>query len=169
MPYLFRPIAIFSLVILSACTTYRDIPSNSPAEVVYAKMGKPTHECTIDTNTTRLIWSQQPRGQYVYSANLSRQTGTIDRVESVLNLAHFRQLDKGIWSAQDVQCTFGPPAEIGRTGLGEKNEVVWTYRYKEANYWNNVMYIYLGKDGQQVTHYHSGPDPDYERVFWLFY
>ncbi len=155
-------------VLLSACSTYRDIPSNSPVDAVYAKMGPPSYQCKTKDGVQRLIWTQQPNGQYAYATNVS-STGHIDKVVSILNEDYFRQLDKGTWTQQDVVCMFGPPAETGRIGWGEKNELIWTYRYKQSNYWNNLMYVYFGRYGEAVTHYHSGPDPRYERDrFFIF-
>ncbi len=154
-------------VLLSACSTYRDIPANSPEQLVLSKMGRPTHQCQLPDGSRRLIWSTQPSGQYAYGTTISKE-GIADKVSSLLTESHFRRLNEGTWTQQAVVCEFGPPAETERTGLGEKNEVVWTYRYKQANYWNNVMYVYFGRHGDQVTHYHSGPDPRYDVEFPFF-
>lgn len=154
-----------SLLALSACTTYRDIPPNSPLGLVENQLGSPNYRCTLPDGRQRLVWSQQPMGQYAYGANVN-QDGLIDKLQSLLTDAHFKRLNEGRWTPADVACEFGPPAEIDRTGLGEKNEVVWTYRYKQSNVWNSVMYVYFGRDGEAVTHYHSGPDPRYERWFY---
>ncbi|MDY3331176.1 MAG: hypothetical protein SOX43_04360 [Pelistega sp.] len=155
-------------LLLAACSTYRNIPANSPEQFVLAKMGTPTYQCQMPDGSHRLIWSTQPSGQYAYATTVSAD-GIADKVSSVLNEEHFRRLNTGTWTQQDVVCAFGPPAETGRIGLGEKNEVVWTYRYKQANYWNNLMYVYFGRHGDKVTHYHSGPDPRYERdhYWWM--
>ncbi|NOL50234.1 hypothetical protein [Pelistega europaea] len=157
-----------AVLAISGCTSYRDIPANSSEQVVLNKMGTPTASCTKSDGSKRLIWSTQPNGQYAYGANVSKN-GVIDKVTSLLSDANFKKLNQGIWTPEDVRCEFGPPAETGRIGLGEKNEVVWTYRYKEINVWNNLMYIYFGRDGSQVTHYHSGPDPRYDTDnAWFF-
>lgn len=158
---------VFLAMLLTACSTYRDIPANSPEQFVLSKMGRPTHQCQLPDGSRRLIWSTQPRGQYAYGTTISKE-GIADKVDSLLTESHFRQLNTGTWTQQAVVCEFGPPAETGRIGLGEKNEVVWTYHYKQANYWNNVMYVYFGRDGEQVTHYHSAPDPRYDVEFPFF-
>lgn len=163
---------IFSLslvaLVITGCASYRDIPANSSEQVVLQKMGNPTSICTRADGSKRLIWSTQPNGQYAYGTTVSKE-GIADKVSSLLSEANFKKLNTGTWTQQDVRCEFGPPAEIGRIGLGEKNEVVWTYRYKELNVWNNLMYVYFGRDGHQVTHYHSGPDPRYDSELpWAF-
>lgn len=160
-------ISLIALVI-TGCSSYRDIPANSSEQLVLQKMGTPTATCSRPDGSRRLIWSTQPNGQYAYGSNISKD-GVADKVSSLLTEANFKKLDTGTWTPQDVQCEFGPPAEIGRVGLGEKNEVVWTYRYRELNVWNNLMFVYFGKDGSKVTHYHSGPDPRYDPdTPWLF-
>lgn len=149
---------------LGACATYRDVPPNSPKAVVLETMGSPNFTCPMADGGTRAIWTRQPNGQYAYGTRFN-SAGIADRVESILTDENFRKLDKGVWTPQDVTCEFGPPAKITRVGLGEKNEVVWEYRYKQANAWNSLMYVYLGRDGQQVTHHHPGPDPAYDYEF----
>ena len=151
-----------SLLALSACTTYRDIPPNSPLGLVENQLGSPNYRCTLPDGRQRLVWSQQPLGQYAYGTNVNKD-GHIDNVQSLLTDSHFRRLNEGRWTQNDVACEFGPPAEIDRVGLGEKNEVVWTYRYRQSNAWNSLMFVYFGRDGEAVTHYHSGPDLRYER------
>lgn len=151
---------------LSACATYRDIAPNSPVQEVIARMGKPTLSCLSKSGSERLIWSYQPHGQYAYGANVF-PAGIVERVDSVLTDSYFRRLDTGNWSRQDVICEFGPPAETERLGLGEKNALIWSYRYKQGNAWNSLMHVYFGGDGSQVTRYHPGPDPLYEVEEWF--
>ncbi|MDY0272605.1 MAG: hypothetical protein RBR37_08830 [Advenella sp.] len=164
-PKRLTPVLLTGLLLtLSACSTYRDIPPNSPISQVENQLGTPNYRCTLPDGRQRLVWSQQPQGQYAYGANVNQQ-GNIDKVQSLLTDSHFRRLNEGHWTQSDVACEFGPPAEIDRVGLGEKNEVVWTYRYKQSNAWNSLMFVYFGRNGDAVTHYHSGPDLRYERWF----
>lgn len=153
-------------VSLAACATYRDIAPNSPVQEVIARMGQPSLVCPTPDGGERLVWSYQPYGQHGYAANVGKN-GLVDRVESVLTDSSFRRLDTGTWSQQDVVCAFGPPAETERLGLGEKNALVWSYRYKQGNAWNSLMHVYFGGDGSKVTRYHSGPDPLYEVDDWF--
>lgn len=168
IPSILKPIICISVLALSACTSYRDIPANTPEPTVLQHMGQPNYSCEKADGTRRLIWTTQPNGQYAYATNISKD-GFADKVVSILNNENFHKLDHGEWTQHDVVCEFGPPAEIGRIGLGEKNEVVWTYRYKQINHWNNLMYIYFGRNGDKVTHYHSAPDPRYDPDNFLFF
>ena len=65
-------------------------------------------------------------------------------------------------TAQQVQCEFGPPADISGVGLPSVRETVWAYRYKQSGVWNSPMYVYMGRDGNLVTRFHPGPDPIYD-------
>lgn len=156
------------LVTLSACTSYRDVPANAPAIEALRIMGQANHSCDRPDGGQRLVWSYQPMGQYVYGADVGPDGHLIGSVYSVLTPKNFRKLDSGRWSAQDVLCEFGPPAEIETLGLGEKREQIWSYRFKEANHWNQLLHIYMGRDGQQVTRWHTGPDPMFERDCFFF-
>ncbi|WP_028357783.1 hypothetical protein [Brackiella oedipodis] len=160
---LIKLLPIAAVVSLGACSTYLDVPPNSPLSEVERIMGKPRYSCPLPDNKTKLIWNNQPMGQYGYAAVMDQQ-GLVDRVYSSLRDDNIRRLGSGVWSKQRVWCEFGPPQDIERVGLGEKNEVVWSYRYKQANVWNSKLYIFMGKDGEQVTHYYSGPDPAWD---WL--
>lgn len=165
--FLSKPVLLGSVALLSlsACSTYRDIPPNSPLTQVEQVMGTPNYRCTLANGRQRLIWSQQPLGQYAYGANLD-QNGNIDKVQSLLTDTHFKKLDNDRWTQNDVACEFGPPADIEQMGLGTKNSLIWSYRYKQSGAWNSLMYVYFGPNGDAVTHYHPGPDPLYERWEW---
>ncbi|NLB30973.1 MAG: hypothetical protein GX822_04845, partial [Alcaligenaceae bacterium] len=52
-------------------------------------------------------------------------------------------------------------------GLGEKREQVWSYRYREANIWDRFLFIYMGRDGQRVTRWSTGPDLRFDGC-WFF-
>ena len=165
---LFRSTLLATLIAsLTACASYRDIAPNSPVSEATQIMGQPTHVCSRDDGGQRLVWSTQPMGQYVYGANVGSSGNLIGSVYSVLTDKNFRKLDSDNWSAHDVLCEFGPPAETEVLGLGEKREQIWSYRYKQNNHWNQLLHIYMGRDGQQATRWHTGPDPLYEREYFF--
>lgn len=164
-----RPALLVGLVAsLTACASYRDVPANAPAIEALRIMGQANHSCARADGGQRLVWSQQPMGQYVYGADVGPDGHLIDSVYSVLTPKNFRKLDSGRWTAEDVLCEFGKPAEVQTLGLGEKREQVWSYRYKESNHWNKLLHIYMGRDGQQVTRWHTGPDPMFEQDCFFY-
>lgn len=153
---------------LTACATYRDVAPNAPLAEATRIMGQPNYSCDRDDGGKHLVWSYQPMGQYIYGADVGADGRLIGSVYSAMTEQNFKRLDTGVWSRQDVLCEFGVPAETETLGLGEKREEIWSYRFKQNNHWHRLLHIYLGRDGQQVTRWHTGPDPLYEDncFFW---
>ncbi|MYN13614.1 hypothetical protein GSY71_10765 [Pusillimonas sp. TS35] len=150
------------LGLLAACANMSQTPPGSPLSVVEAKWGKPGFSCPGPNGTQRVIWSQQPLGQYAWGANVNA-SGNIDRIEPLLTDRHFEKLRTGTWTRDQVRCEFGPPADISTVGLPSNTQLVWSYRYLQSGVWNSLMYVYFGTDGERVTSFHPGPDPMYEQ------
>jgi len=150
------------LAALSACTTMvQDVPPGTPLATVQAGYGQPNFGCTRPDGTRRVIWTQQPLGQYAWGSDLTAD-GRVVRMEAILTDEHFARLKEGSWTAEQVQCEFGPPASVREVGLPSVREVVWAYRYRQDQVWNSLMYVYLGRNGDRVTRFHPGPDPMYD-------
>ncbi len=143
---------------LAGCAQLQSVPPGTSVAEVEQKFGKPTITCPNADGTQRMIWSQQPMGQYAFGSFISKD-GTIVAMKQLLTDAHFDMLAQGKWTDEQVLCEFGPPAE--KVGVGKDKEIVWSYRYKQSGTWNSLMYVFLGADGKQVTHFHPGPDPWY--------
>lgn len=155
-------------LVLGACANMADIPAGTSLAEVTAQFGQPNFSCTHRNGQQRVIWTMQPMGQYAWGANIDN-AGNTDQVTSLLTNPNFRKLDQGRWTQEDVHCEFGPPAEIGSVGLPSSSQDVWSYRYKESGAWNSLMHIYFDHYTGEVTRYHSGPDPMYDRENFLFY
>lgn len=154
--------------LMAGCATVEQrIPPGSPLAAAQAELGQPNFTCT-QNGKQRVIWTQQPMGQYAWGANVGTD-GKIDRITSLLTTENFRQLGEGSWSAERVRCEFGPPARIEEVGLPSVREVVWSYRFKENQAWDSLMYVYMGRNGDRVTHFHPGPDPMYDRDNFSFW
>ncbi|HEY9572461.1 MAG TPA: hypothetical protein VIR76_05000 [Pusillimonas sp.] len=156
------------LTLLAACANMANTPPGTPLAQVEAQFGRPNFSCPAENGGQRLIWSQQPNGQYAWGTNVD-SAGNTDRIQPVLTDEHFQLLASGVWTPERVRCEFGPPAEISAVGLPSSRQIVWSYRYRQASVWNSLMYVYFGKDGEKVTRFHPGPDPRYERdSMWFF-
>lgn len=143
------------------------LPANTPLDSIVREYGKPTQTCTTDSGQQRVLWTQQPFGQYAWGANITPD-GRAERVELVLSNEHFERLREGVWTPERVLCEFGPPAKIDKVGLPSSRQIVWNYRYRENGVWNSLMYVYFGTDGKKVTHFNPGPDPLFSRDgFWF--
>jgi len=147
---------------LAGCANIAATPPDTPLAQVTAQFGTPTLQCTDRDGHDRVIWSQQPFGQYAWGATVDAQ-GRVQQIEPVLTDAHFEVLKKGVWTAEQVQCEFGPPAIVDTAGLPNVRQIVWSYRYKQDHVWNSLMYVFMGPNGDQVTKFHPGPDPMYDQ------
>lgn len=146
---------------LSACATLNDVAQGTPLTQITARFGQPDSSCPLPGGGQRVIWTQQPLGQYAWAANVNAE-GLADRVQPALTDEHFKVLAQGEWTPERLRCEFGRPAEIREVGLPSVREKVWAYRYRQDGAWNSLMYVYMGADGQHMTRFHPGPDPMYE-------
>lgn len=163
-----RAMALLGPLLLSACANMADTPPGSPLADVQAQFGAPNYSCTTDSGQQRVIWSMQPYGQYAWGAHVD-SAGNVDEVVPVLTDAHFNKLSTGRWTADQVLCEYGPPAEREAVGLPSRRQEVWSYRYKQSSVWNSLMYVYFDPNTGVVTRHHPGPDPMYERDRFWFY
>lgn len=147
---------------LGGCANIAATPPGTPLSQVTARFGAPTLKCVDRQGRNRVVWSRQPLGQYAWGATVDAQ-GRVQGVEPILTDAHFQALKQGEWTADQVRCEFGPPAIIDTAGLPNVRQIVWSYRYKQDHVWNSLMYVFMGPDGRQVTKFHPGPDPMYDR------
>lgn len=154
-------------LLLGACASMQDIPAGTPISEIQARHGSPTIECTLPDGKTNMIWSTQPMGQYAWSTQVAPD-GSSSGVSQILTDAAFRQVEVGSWTTEQLQCTFGPPAEVDAVGLPSVRQTVWSYRYKQSGVWNSLMHIYVSPDGV-VQRMHPGPDPLYEAPEWPFF
>lgn len=161
-------VVLSSIIILSACANITDMPAGSSLAQVTTEFGNPNHVCSYDNGNSRVVWSQQPLGQYAYGANVDAD-GNIDEIIPIFTNANFNQLSQGKWDAERVECEFGKPAEKGTVGLPSVRQTVWSYRYKESGAWNSLMHIYFDRETGLVTKHHPGPDPMYERERFIFF
>lgn len=155
-------------VLMAACTSMSDLPPGTPLHQIEAQYGQPNFSCPGPNGGQRLIWSQQPMGQYAWGTNVDAN-GNTDRVVSLLTDTHFSLLNSGTWTPERVRCQFGPPAEVSKVGLPSSTSVVWSYRYRQSGAWNSLMHIYFDPATDTVTRFHAGPDPRYERDSFWFY
>lgn len=160
---------VLSCLMLTGCADIAQTPPDTPLARIETQFGAPTLQCTDRNGRQRVIWSQQPVGQYAWGGNLDTQ-GRVQAVVPILTDEHFEVLRQGTWTPEQVRCEFGPPAIIDTVGLPSVRQLVWSYRYRQDHVWNSLMYVYFGHDGSHVTHFNPGPDPMYEhdRMFGEF-
>ncbi|OWT73445.1 MULTISPECIES: hypothetical protein [unclassified Achromobacter] len=158
---LLRAGAITLLAALAGCANPDSAKPGTLLSDMEKQYGTPDSQCPAPGGGQRVVWSQQPEGSYAWGADIDAN-GRVVRVGQVLRTDFFSSIQPG-WTPDQVRCVFGPPAKVRTAGLGDMNEIVWTYRYVEAQHWHMNFYVYMGAQGNAVTHYHSGPDDRYQR------
>src|SRR5690625_4439662 len=91
---------------LGACANMADIPPGTSLAEITAQFGEPNYACTNRNGQQRVIWTTQPMGQYAWGANID-SAGNADQVTPLLTTQHFRKLDEGTWTQEQVHCEFG--------------------------------------------------------------
>lgn len=150
-------LAVASIALLAGCANFQSVKPGMSVTEAIQKLGKPSTTCTLEDGTQRLIWTMQPYGQYAWGTNTTKQ-GTVVEMKQLLTDAHFQVLANGKWTAQQVLCEFGEPAN--KYGIAKGDEIVWAYRYKQEDVWAAMMYVYMGPQGNLVNRFHPAPDPD---------
>lgn len=163
----FKMAILPALLAMAGCANITTTQPGTPLVEVEAKFGKPTISCPLSNGGQRVVWSSQPMGQYAWGTRTTPD-GRVGKIDQILTDEHFRMLDQGTWTAEQVLCEFGPPADKGMVGMSSVAQMVWSYRYRQESVFNSLMYVYLGKDGKQVTRHHPGPDPlfDPDKGYW---
>ena len=141
--------------LVSGCNTIGSVAPGTPVADVIKVHGKPDSTCKNTDGTEHLVWTGQPYGQFAWGTNTTKD-GKIIKIEQILTDTQFEILAIG-WTAKQVECQFGPPANM--YGIAKGNEIVWAYRYKQYDVWPAMMYVYMGPKGDRVTRFHPAPDP----------
>jgi len=146
-------------LLLAACATRPAPLPGETADVVEAKLGKPTSIYSDGTGAARsLEYATGPMGQYTWMARLGSD-GRLTAYEQVLTGEKFATLKVDQATKEQVLRTIGRPAERSRVAM--QNYEVWSYRYKEAGVWNSMMHVHFDEQGV-VRQMMNGPDPMYE-------
>jgi hypothetical protein len=136
-------LALAALVVqLAGCALpAREAPGALRADVV-ARLGAPTASFPLPGGE-RLLYSELPAGFAAYNLDFDA-SGRLVRNEQVLTQARFENLPMGVWTAADVQRTFGPPLRVERVARFEGD--IWTYRFRQ-NSDPRLAHVHLDPDG----------------------
>lgn len=152
--------ACFSVFLLAGCAQVSSVKPGTPIAEVLKQYGRPAVSCPARDGGKRMVWTQQPQGETAYALHVTPQ-GLVDAPQQVLTENSFSVLGNGeVWTRERVHCQFGPPANITRDSWGDDHQWIWGYRYMRGQGDAEMMYVYLGNDGAQVTKYRSLPDPE---------
>jgi len=152
--------ACVSVLFLVGCAQVSSVKPGTPIAEVLQQYGRPAVSCPARDGGKRMVWTQQPQGETAYALHVTKQ-GLVDAPQQVLTDSSFSVLGNGeVWTRERVHCQFGPPANITRDAWGDDHQWIWGYRYMRDEGDAQMMYVYLGNDGAQVTKYRSLPDQE---------
>ncbi|KRD46224.1 MULTISPECIES: hypothetical protein [Acidovorax] len=136
-------LALLALVVqLAGCALpAREEPGALRAEVV-ARLGPPTATVPLPSGE-RLLYSELPAGFAAYNLDFDA-SGRLVRNEQVLTQTRFENIPVGVWTAADVQRTFGPPLRVERVARFEGD--IWTYRFRQ-NSDPRLAHVHLDPQG----------------------
>lgn len=135
--------AAMGALVLAACAVPEWQKLGTPATQIAQDMGPPHVQVRLPDGGERWVYSRQPAGQQVYHMVLDRQQ-RLQRVEQVLQVAHFQQLRTGQDRRQDVFNYFGKPALLERVANFKGD--IWTYRISE-NSMDRLAHVFIDPQG----------------------
>lgn len=128
---------------LAGCAMPERVPLGSTRAEVEQRLGAPTGQYSL-ADGTRLQYSGQPAGQWVYNIDLDAQ-GRVRGVTQELEESRLRsRIEVDRWSREQVQQHLGLPARVERTARFDG--VVWTYRFDHVGS-PRRLHVYLDPAG----------------------
>jgi hypothetical protein len=152
---LHRLIPAVLAIFLAACASPESLKPGTPIAEARATLGSPTNEVWLPDGGSRLQYSGQPNGQWVWNADFDAQ-GRLRGVEQVLTDEAFLRVRAGKDTQADVLRDFGAPAEVFHYRL--VNETAFMYRYYTHGQFHAAMFIYFDPAGV-VKRTETGMDP----------
>jgi len=76
----------------------------------------------------------------------------------VLTKTAFEQFDQGQWTAGDVRCALGPPAEM-KVFPDNTEQVVWEYHFLTGDQEYDMLYVTFDRATNNMVGYSTSLDP----------
>ncbi|WP_319243551.1 hypothetical protein [uncultured Propionivibrio sp.] len=159
-------LAAVCLAGLSACSFHslgNLKPGTSSVSDVLATFGPPAMRWVNTDGSMQLAYPGGPAGFTTHMVFVAPD-GVIERVEQVLDQAHFSQIESGKSSQEDVLRLLGPSFPAWTVYFEARDELVWEWRYCDA-WWKAAKFdvLFDGTTGLVRSTY-SLPDLDGRRI-----
>ncbi|UOD51005.1 hypothetical protein [Orrella daihaiensis] len=158
IPYLPISTAVAALT-LAGCASVADLKPGTPYNEALKLYGKPSVTCSEPNGTHRVVWTQQPSGEFAWAVVFDKNENAIS-VTQVLTKESFNVLNQGQWNTQSIRCQFGQPAMV-RTFADRPNHMVWEYRFYGQSEEYDMLFVTFDRSTNQMVGYTTGPDPEY--------
>ena len=133
----FSRLAILGVaVLLSACAGGRSLkPGVATLPEIIAAMGKPEMRWKDTDGQEQLAFTHGPRGIQTYMVYVGAD-GRLQRIEAVLDNAHFARIEIGKSNKEDVLRLLGPSYPVWTTYYKGFDQVLWEWNF--CNHMNEV-------------------------------
>jgi hypothetical protein len=125
-----RGLVAISVLLLSACAGFSGSnlqPGVSTMAEVMASMGEPAMVWKNPDGSAQLAYPRGPAGTQTFMAFVGPD-GKLQRIESVLNTAHFALIQEGM-SKDDVLRVLGPPGAPWTQFFSRTNTLAWSWLF----------------------------------------
>lgn len=125
----------------AACAVLAPAPLQqgvSNREEVLAALGEPALRWQDPDGREQLAYPHGPAGTETFMAFLAPD-GRLEKLEKVLNIAHFARIEPGRSDRAAVLRLLGPALASGTSYFARRNELVWEWRYCDE--WNGQAFF----------------------------
>jgi len=130
-----------SALVLSACVGYSGSnlkPGVATLPEVIASMGEPALRWKDPDGREQLAYPRGPAGTQTFMA-LVAPDGRLERIEGVLDMAHFARIESGKSDQAAVLRVLGPSQPQWTVYFKARDELVWEWRFCDA--WNQLAFF----------------------------
>lgn len=136
-----RLIAAGVLLLLAACAGYGGSnlrPGESTLADVIASMGVPAMRWKDPDGREQLAYPRGPEGTQTFMAFIGPD-GRLERIEKVLDMAHFARIQNGKSDMAGVLRLLGPVSPNNVAYFKARDELVWSWLFCDA--WSQQAYF----------------------------
>jgi hypothetical protein len=133
-----RLVAVGAMTALSACAGYDGgnlRPGAAKGLQVQAAMGEPAMRWLTDEGAEQLAYPRGPAGTQTFMVFIGAD-GVLQRIEGVLDGAHFSRIEPGKSDQAAVLRLLGPPQPQWTAYFESRDELVWEWRFCDE--WNKL-------------------------------
>jgi hypothetical protein len=138
--------ALVLVSLVAACASYDGrglVPGQSTTVQVEALMGRPAERLSTSAGETVWFYPHAPAGRDTFAVRM-RADGVLIAVEQRLTKENVARVVPGRTTTQELRELFGPPWQIWRNGLKERD--VWDYPMLVDNRMMN-FFVQFSDDG----------------------
>jgi hypothetical protein len=142
-----RLAVIGAAVLVSACASYGGrglVPGVATLPEVVATMGEPAMIWMDDDGRQQLAYPRGPQGMQTFMAFIDAQ-GRLERIEGVLDTAHFARIEPGKSDQAAILRLLGPSQPHWTVYFERRDELVWEWRICDD--WGKQAFLDVLFDG----------------------